>query len=375
VAYSISEAKELVIRAGKILVESGLIQRTWGNISARISDTQFVITPSGLAYETLTPKQIVTVNIADGSYEGDLKPSSEKGIHADSYRLRPEVNFVIHTHQERASEISIDGKNWTLSLEEDKKVLGDLVPCAAYGMPSTGKLKKAVEEAISRYPNSRAFLMKHHGVLCLGKDLDHAFEIAQYLENVADRMYQQACKGKLYKKDGKIREYGSSERSGGHFTLLLQGTAKEYKIDALETDAPVQARLHAKIYQSSKMNYILHATDEDIVAVSQSGRSMSPLLDDLAQIAGVTLKTVQNAMDNTSAVKQLKHKNAVLLAGEGALCTGITDSDAKAVEMVLKKGCAARIYAKATGSREKLGLLDASIQRMVYVKKYSKKKM
>ena len=80
-------------------------------------------------------------------------------------------------------------------------------------------------------------------------------------------------------------------------------------------------------------------------------------------------------MDNTSAVKQLKHKNAVLLAGEGALCTGITDSDAKAVEMVLKKGCAARIYAKATGSREKLGLLDASIQRMVYVKKYSKKKM
>ena len=63
--YSIEEAKELVIRGGKILAESGLIARTWGNISARISDDKFVITPSGLAYETLTPGQIVEVNIAD----------------------------------------------------------------------------------------------------------------------------------------------------------------------------------------------------------------------------------------------------------------------------------------------------------------------
>ncbi|MBR6512201.1 MAG: class II aldolase/adducin family protein, partial [Clostridia bacterium] len=46
-AYKINEAKALVIDAGKELLESGLIARTWGNVSARISDTQFVITPSG----------------------------------------------------------------------------------------------------------------------------------------------------------------------------------------------------------------------------------------------------------------------------------------------------------------------------------------
>ena len=46
----ILEAKELVIRAGKELLQAGIIVRTWGNISCRISDTQFVITPSGLAY-------------------------------------------------------------------------------------------------------------------------------------------------------------------------------------------------------------------------------------------------------------------------------------------------------------------------------------
>ena len=80
-AYEIEEAKRLVIEAGKKLIETGLIARTWGNVSARISDTQFVITPSGRAYETLTPDELVVVNIDDCSYEGDIKPSSEKGVH------------------------------------------------------------------------------------------------------------------------------------------------------------------------------------------------------------------------------------------------------------------------------------------------------
>ena len=60
-AYEIQEAKELVVKAGKELIEKGLIARTWGNVSARISDTQFVITPSGRAYEDLTPDEILSL--------------------------------------------------------------------------------------------------------------------------------------------------------------------------------------------------------------------------------------------------------------------------------------------------------------------------
>ena len=85
------------------------VARTWGNVSARISDTQFVITPSGRAYETLTPEEVVVVNIEDCSYEGDIKPSSEKGVHAAAYRHHPTVDFVIHTHQKAATIVSITG--------------------------------------------------------------------------------------------------------------------------------------------------------------------------------------------------------------------------------------------------------------------------
>jgi len=52
---SLQQAREDVVQAGKQLVKAGLIARTWGNVSARISESQFVITPSGRAYETLTP--------------------------------------------------------------------------------------------------------------------------------------------------------------------------------------------------------------------------------------------------------------------------------------------------------------------------------
>ena len=66
--YTEEKARELVIEAGLRLLEEGLIARTWGNISARISEDQFIITPSGLAYETLEPEQLVKVNIMDCSY-------------------------------------------------------------------------------------------------------------------------------------------------------------------------------------------------------------------------------------------------------------------------------------------------------------------
>ena len=113
-AYELEEAKKLVVAAGKKLVESGLIARTWGNVSARISDTQFVITPSGRAYETLTPEEVVVVNIEDCSYEGDIKPSSEKGVHAAAYRHHPTVDFVIHTHQKAAMFTRNFSRSWAI---------------------------------------------------------------------------------------------------------------------------------------------------------------------------------------------------------------------------------------------------------------------
>ena len=162
-------ARDRILQGAAQLTARGLIARTWGNLSARVSDTQFLITPSGLAYETLRADQLVLVNIADASWEGDVKPSSEKGIHADAYRLRPEVNFVIHTHQYYASVAGIEGRALTGFIHP---LLGKRVPCAAYGLPGTTRLRQAVEAEETAWPDCRAFLLRSHGGLCLGRDME-----------------------------------------------------------------------------------------------------------------------------------------------------------------------------------------------------------
>ncbi|NLZ28098.1 MAG: class II aldolase/adducin family protein [Firmicutes bacterium] len=177
---NLRKAREIVVLAGKQLLESGLIARTWGNVSCRTSETQFVITPSGRSYETLTPDEIVLVNIGDCSYVGDLKPSSEKGIHAEVYKQRRDVNFIIHTHQANASMVSPLQMDIDVTDPEMASIIGPRVPTAAYGLPGTKKLVRAVAEALM--PNVQAVIMAYHGALCMGQDYEEAFQVASTLE-------------------------------------------------------------------------------------------------------------------------------------------------------------------------------------------------
>ena len=186
--------------------------------------------------------------------------------------------------------------------------------------------------------------------------------------------YEEVC-GVTTKDHAPITDYGKSERKGNAFVITCDGKTLEYQLDSLPETTPKAALLHAKIYKSGKVNNIIHMTDDDIVEVSRMGRILRPFLDDLAQIAGVNITHVKDGLLHRQAVaRELKHKNAVLLENAGALCTGITESDAIAVGIVLKKGCEADLYAAALKNIKWLSTIDASIQRFVYVKKYSKRK-
>ena len=176
-------AKKLVIEAGERLVETGLIARPWGNVSCRVDDKTFVITPSGKPYIGLEPDDIVEVAINTLEWGGNVKPSSEKGIHASCYELRPETNFVIHTHQKNASVVSTLGLDINNIAGEDAEILGTDVPCASYGLPGQPKLREGVIGALER-SESKAVIMKHHGAVCLGTDYDDAFKVANEVEKV-----------------------------------------------------------------------------------------------------------------------------------------------------------------------------------------------
>ena len=361
----LEQARELVLRAAARLTGEGLIERTWGNISARVSETQFLITPSGLAYETLRPEQLVLVNIADCSHEGPVKPSSEKGIHASAYRLRSDAAFIIHTHQTWASIAGVEGRALTGFIHP---LLGKRVPCAGYGLPGTKQLRQAVAAEIEAWPDCRVFLMRRHGALCLGRDMEDTFAAAQALEAVCKA---RVCDWMETPPSAPVPpDLGASRRAGDSFLLVQDGAEQGYRLDG--SNLPPAAALHAAIYRAGNFQYIAHEAAPEVTAVSAGGRRLLPYLDDLAQMAGADILCVPAEPQRAAAA--LRGRNAVLLQNLGALCASEAESDLGAVRALLRKGCAAGLYAREVPNCRPLGPADARLQRLLYQKSYGRKK-
>lgn len=403
------QAKEIVVEAGKQLVATGLIARTWGNVSCRISDTQFVITPSGRDYLSLTPDDIVVVNLDDLTYEGDIKPSSEKGLHAQCYILRKDCNFVIHTHQANASIVSAIGCDVNGITGYSKEIIGDNIPVAAYGLPGTGKLRKGVVGALKR-SDSKAVIMRHHGAVCLGADYDDAFKVANEVEKVcAEFIYNKYAEvtGKAtdtfkdvynYVADLKKRADAPAAELNAYDSIRIDDAVvlsdKEGAVvatvglfgkkDELITGDkyPSEADLHRAIYlKRDDLGAIIHSKEDAIVASSKIGKTLKPLLDDFAQIVGVTVKCAEfDPNDTLKSSKKVAKKiakkgtNAVLLKDNGAVCCGSNKDEASAAEMVMEKNCKSIVAGELFGSPKAIGKLDSVLMNVIYRVKYSKQK-
>ncbi len=388
-------AQELVVKAGLELMEKGLIARTWGNVSARISDNVFVITPSGIPYEKLTPDDIVEVTIDELAYdENGLKPSSEKGVHAAAYKYHPEVDFVIHTHQIAASAVSVKAKDVPVT-GDYVSVLGPVVPNAEYGMPSTGKLKKAVDAAIEANPASKAFLMRHHGTVCIGTDYDDAFNVVNTLEDFCKEVMANdigsddlaaTYTDKIVPAENRnipVVDLGSSLREGDTFTLFMDGGEKyvcSVESGKAVPGAPIAPRvseLHSEIYKNTDDIIIRNYQTPEAIALSKNGEPEKAYLDDFTQIAGTVVQNVSwdatsYRTDAVEAGKAASGRNAIFVKGQGALCTGMNPYDADAVKLVLEKEAVAAMYAQLVQDTQTLNTVDRFLQRLIYKMKYSK---
>jgi Ribulose-5-phosphate 4-epimerase and related epimerases and aldolases len=388
---AVEEAKQRVIQAGIKLLEYGLIARTWGNVSHRIGDGQFVITPSGRDYRSLAPEDIVTVQISDCSYTGSIKPSSEKGVHAEVYKRFPDVHFVIHTHQEYASVVSACNVD---AIPIKDGLLAGKVLCGAYALPSTKKLQRNVAKALSHTSN-QAIIMKNHGAVCYGADDTEAFAAAleldsacrQYIDNTykslsgeleadPDRLSCFALGLDHFASTNAVTEadhklYHSRRLEDGFMLFDNSGGEIRVHYDELDADMPEEAWVYQQIYRSHKqINHIYWCGIPEIIAYSHTGQPLKPLLDDFAQLIGTSAKSVELSPAKVSAA--LHKSSAVMIRGNGALCCGSSYEDAIAVGMVLEKNGKAHIGAKLLGRVKPIHYLESLLMRLVYLKKYSK---
>ena len=182
-----SREKEIVCDAGRQLMERGLVEGTWGNCSLRIDDHLMAVTPSGRRYEDMTPKDIVVMDYYTLEVLGDIKPSSEKKVHAELYKTRKEINAVIHTHQPHASTVAAARREVPPILDDQTQIIGPSVRCADYARPNTKKIVKTTVKALKgRY----AALMANHGAITLGRTMEEAIVAALVLEKTCKAFIQ-----------------------------------------------------------------------------------------------------------------------------------------------------------------------------------------
>ena len=172
-----------IIECGKKLSEENLVQGTWGNISVRLDKRFMLVTPSGLNYMRLTPCDIVRVDIETLEYEGRLKPTSEKGIHAALLAANPDVNCVIHSHPVNCSVFAAARKPLPVENKTEVALLGKETGYAKAAIPGTRQLVDAVTGAISG--GNKTCVMGSHGILVCGDSICDAFEKCRAMEKAA----------------------------------------------------------------------------------------------------------------------------------------------------------------------------------------------
>jgi len=166
---------------GKRLYEKGFSPGLSGNISARLDD-KIYITPSGMNLGDVKDDDVVMMDISGNILE-EKKPSSERIMHLEIYKKRPDISAIIHCHAPKSSAFAVAGVPLTAPiLVENVFVLGP-VPLAEYAMPSSQTLAENVSDLLKTH---EAVIMANHGVAVVGKTLQDAFYKMDTLEYYAE---------------------------------------------------------------------------------------------------------------------------------------------------------------------------------------------
>lgn len=176
---------EQLLASVHTLSDLGLNRGTAGNASVR-GNGGFWITPSGMPPAAMAADDMVWMEL-DGNCQGSREPSSEWRFHYDILLARPEVNAVIHTHAMFCTTLAclrrdIPPFHYMIALAG-----GDSIRCAPYALFGSQALSDVAVEALK---DRHACLLANHGMIALGRDLDHALAVAVEVETLAEQYWR-----------------------------------------------------------------------------------------------------------------------------------------------------------------------------------------
>ncbi len=174
--------RNIVLNACREMVKGNLTVGSWGNISMRCNDGNIVITPSGTNYEKSKPGDMVITDINGKVIDGKMTPSSERLMHYAIYKKRPDVMAIVHTHSVYSSVLSVTDDRIPPITEDTAMILGNGVNVSEYAITGSQDL---ADKVVIGLDTNNATIMKNHGAVVVGSDMDRAVIAAQVLEKSA----------------------------------------------------------------------------------------------------------------------------------------------------------------------------------------------
>jgi len=192
--------KQQIVEAALRLTRKGFLMATGGNLSLRIpGEGAFAVTPSNFDYLKMRAEDICVLDFDLNILEGQYKPSVESAMHCAIYQVRGDVNAIAHTHQVYASTLALINKPIPALFDEQTRFLGRQVAIIPYAPSGTGMLRDTIARNVKDHHN--AYIMKNHGALCFGHDMERAEHNVEILEKCSLAYLLTLCTGE---KAGKI---------------------------------------------------------------------------------------------------------------------------------------------------------------------------
>lgn len=222
-----SHVQEQIVELSQHLCHRGFFAATGGNLALRLDAQHIAVTPSATDYFAMRPEDVCVLRLKDlAQISGERAPSVESGLHAKILRARPDVQCSIHTHQPVASACTLLGKPMEVPDPALWDCLGKHIPLVGYAPSGSSWLAGKFGRAIRWDYN--AYLMRNHGVLCCGPDVETTLLRLESLETFC--------------RDYLLRQITAQSR---HQSQLPAATAR--LVDALMRSSAADAHTSSEI--------------------------------------------------------------------------------------------------------------------------------
>ena len=177
-----AELRQQIADFSQLTYQKSYLASTDGNLSARLPDGNVICTPTIINKGFVRPEDPVVVDLEGRHVRGERKASSEISMHTLIYKLRPDINAVVHCHPPCATAYAAAGIPLNKALISEVVLALGCIPIAEYGTPGTAELTDRLEPWIANYD---ALLMANHGVVTYGADMMEAYNRMDTVEHFA----------------------------------------------------------------------------------------------------------------------------------------------------------------------------------------------